>query len=156
MARYERSVRVAAPFEAVWDFHSTTDGLIALTPDWMHLEVESVRGPDGEPDPSELLAGSRIRSSVRPFDVGPRQEWVSVITGRNRREGAGYFRDEMEDGPFSEWRHTHAFYADRGETIVRDTVEYELPVASQLGPLAWVGFEPMFRHRHRRTKELLE
>lgn len=155
MTRYERSVRIAAPFEAVWDFHSTTDGLIALTPDWMHLEVESVRGPDGEPDPPELVAGSRIHASVRPFEIGPRQEWVSVITARNRREGAGYFEDEMEDGPFAEWRHTHAFYADGDETIVRDSIEYELPVAGQLGPLAWIGFEPMFRYRHRRTKELL-
>lgn len=156
MPRYERSVRVDAPFDAVWDFHSTEKGLIALTPDWMNLVVESVRGPDGEPDPAELEAGSRIEASMRPFGIGPRQTWVSVITDRERRAGAGYFRDEMEEGPFPEWHHTHAFYADGEATIIRDTVEYELPVVGRLGSLAWVGFEPMFRHRHRRTKELLE
>ena len=156
MPRYERSVQVDAPFDAVWDFHSTEQGLIALTPDWMHLVVESVRGPDGESDPAELEAGSRIEASMRPFGVGPRQTWISVITDRERSEGAGYFCDEMEEGPFPEWHHTHAFYADGEATIIRDTVEYELPVVGRLGSLAWVGFEPMFRHRHRRTKELLE
>jgi ligand-binding SRPBCC domain-containing protein len=156
MARYERSVRVAAPFDAVWDFHSTTEGLIALTPDWMHLEIESVHGPDGEQDPEVLETESRITSSVRPFDTGPRQQWVSVITGRNRHDGAGYFRDEMHDGPFEEWTHTHAFYADGAETVIRDLVEYKLPFIPQLGPLAHIGFEPMFRYRHRQTRERLE
>ena len=38
--------------------------------------------PDGEPDPEVLEAGSRIKLSMRPFGVGPRQEWTSVITER--------------------------------------------------------------------------
>lgn len=159
MNTYQRSVRVDAPFDAVWEFHSSESGLEALTPSWMHLRVESVFGPDGEANPAELEAGARLRSSVRPFDIGPRQEWVSVITDRDRDDGSGYFVDEMEDGPFREWEHTHLFYADGDSTVVRDRVRYELPfgvVGRAVGPLARVGFEPMFRFRHRRTRELLE
>jgi len=159
MQTYERSVRVLAPFERVWEFHATTRGLEALTPDWMNLVVESVEGPDGEPDPDELETGSRIRASIQPFDVGPRQSWVSEITARHREEGSGYFQDVMHDGPFDAWEHTHLFYADGGTTLVRDHVEYEFPlgaVGAGLGRLAWVGFEPMFRYRHRQTKALLE
>ncbi|SDJ74357.1 Ligand-binding SRPBCC domain-containing protein [Halovenus aranensis] len=159
MHTYERSVRVAAPFEEVWEFHSTEKGLEALTPDWMGLEVESVTGPDGEPEPDVLETGATIDASVRPFGVGPRQRWCSEIVARERSDGSGFFRDTMHDGPFPEWEHTHNFYADGDETVVRDHVEYELPLGpldGLIGPLAVVGFEPMFRYRHRRTQTLLE
>ncbi len=159
METYERSVRVHAPFEEVWAFHSTEQGLVDLTPDWLNLRIEDVRGPDGDPNPEILDAGSVIRSSVRPLGVGPRQEWVSAIVARERSGGSAYFRDTMRDGPFREWTHTHLFYADEGETVIRDVVEYELPlgaVGRRLGPLAVVGFEPAFRYRHRLTRQLLE
>jgi ligand-binding SRPBCC domain-containing protein len=160
MATYERSVRVAAPLAEVWDFHSTENGLEALTPDWMQMRVESVRGPDGEPDPDVLEAGSTLEASVRPFGVGPRQGWTSEITEREHDDGSSaYFRDVMNDGPFEFWEHTHLFYADGEETIITDSVAYELPlgrVGEAVGPLAVVGFEPMFRFRHDRTRELLE
>ncbi len=159
MPTYERSSRVVAPFEEVWEFHSDERGLVALTPGWMNLEIESVRAPGGDPDPDVLGAGSVVESSVRPFGVGPRQSWVSEITARERSGGAAYFRDVMSDGPFRRWVHTHMFYADGETTVVRDRVEYELPLGSvgkALGPLAVVGFAPMFRYRHRKTRELLE
>lgn len=159
MNTYERSVRVRAPFEEVWSFHSGVSGLVALTPEWMHLEVETVRGPDGEPDPATLEAGSVVHASVRPFGVGPRQTWISEITARDERDGAAHFRDVMTEGPFPEWEHTHLFYADGAETIVRDQIRYQLPLGvlgRAAGPLAVVGFEPFFRYRHRKTKELLE
>jgi ligand-binding SRPBCC domain-containing protein len=159
MPTYERSVRVFAPFEEVWDFHSTEKGLVALTPGWMNIRIEETRDPDGNPDPDVLEAGSVVESSVRPFGVGPRQSWVSDIVAREHSGGSAYFRDVMSDGPFREWTHTHMFYADNGATIVRDRVEYELPfggLGRALGPLAVVGLDPMFRYRHRKTKELLE
>ena len=87
MATYRRETWIDAPFEDVWEFHSTTDGLEALTPDFMNLEIDRVTGPDGEIDPDELKAGSRIEMSMRPFGVGPRQHIVSVITDRTREEG---------------------------------------------------------------------
>ena len=130
MPTYERSVRVNAPFEEVWDFHSTEEGLVALTPGWMNIRIDAVRGPDGEPDPEVLEAGSVVESSVRPFGVGPRQSWNS-----------------------------HMFDADDGETVVRDRVEYALPfgaLGDALGPFARLGLAPMFRYRHRRTRDLLE
>lgn len=159
MATYRRETRIDAPFEDVWEFHSTTDGLETLTPDFMHLEIDRVVGPEGEPDPDELEAGSRIQMSVRPFGVGPRQRIVSLITHRSRDEGAGSFRDVMETGPFAEWEHTHEFAADGDGTRLVDRIEYRLPggpLGRAVSPLGWIGFEPMFRDRHRRTKRLLE
>ena len=159
MPVYHREVRVAAPFDEVWEFHSQISGLEALTPGWMNLEIESVTGPDGEPDPEVLDAGSRAESSMRPFGVGPRQGWTSVIVEREEGDGSAHFVDEMEGGPFRHWRHTHRFFADGDETVVNDRVEYRLPlgpIGDAVGPLARIGLEPMFRYRHRKTKELLE
>jgi len=160
MATYQREVRVDAPLDEVWAFHSRIDGLTALTPDWMHLRVERVDTPDGTDAAADdaLDVGSEIRLSLRPFGVGPRQRWVSRITRRERADGTAVFEDVMDDGPFPTWRHTHRFYAvSEGATLVRDRLEYELPVVGGLlGPLGWLGFEPMFRDRHRRTKRLLE
>lgn len=159
MPTYTRRTRVAVPLDDVREFHSRIEGLEALTPAWMNLRVEAVRGPEGEPDPGELRVGSRVRLSVRPFGLGPRQRWTSRIVARENAEGHASFRDVMDDGPFRRWEHTHAFFADGEDTVVTDRVEYELPfgaVGRSLGPVARVGFEPMFRYRHRRTRELLE
>jgi ligand-binding SRPBCC domain-containing protein len=159
MATYSRLTRVAAPLSEVWDFHSRISGLEALTPDWMNLRIESVTGPDGDPNPEILETGSEIQLSMHPLGVGPRQTWTSVILDREREAGTATFRDEMRGGPFEKWVHTHRFVADGEETIVDDEVEYELPgggLGRAASPLAVVGFEPMFRARHRATKELLE
>ncbi len=159
MAEFRREVRVHAPLSDVWEFHSTEQGLLALTPDWMHLEVESVIGPDGEPDPDILETGSELHMSVQPFGVGPRQTWTSVITEREERDGAAWFTDKMEGGPFESWEHTHSFFADGETTLLRDNVEYELPFGAlgrAISPLSGIGFVPMFRKRHQKTRQLLE
>lgn len=157
MAVYERQVRVDAPLDDVWAFHSTIDGLRALTPDWMHLRVESITGPDGDPDPDVLDAGTSIRLSIRPFGVGPRQTWTSSITDRERSDTEATFEDEMIDGPFDTWVHTHRFRAADGGTVVIDHVEYTLPgILHGISGVASPFFEPMFAYRHRRTRRLLE
>jgi len=159
MATYSRQTRVEAPFEDVWAFHSTERGLVDLTPGFLNLRVEAVRGPDGGSDPEVLAAGSELVSSITPLGAGPRQRWTSRIVARERDGDEGFFRDEMVEGPFARWVHTHSFRADGDGTILRDEVEYRLPggpVGRLVSPLGWVGFEPMFRHRHRRTRELLE
>jgi ligand-binding SRPBCC domain-containing protein len=159
MSTYRRSTRVEAPLEDVWAFHSRIEGLEALTPSWMGLSVESVRGPNGESDPDVLLVGSEIQMAMQPFGVGPPQRWTARITAREYDDGSAWFRDEMVSGPFDRWVHTHRFFADGRMTVVDDHVEYDLPggaLGEAAGPLAWVGFEPMFRFRHRRTQDLLE
>jgi len=156
METFERDLRVDAPLEEVWAFHSTVDGLLGLTPEWANLRVDGIEWPDGErPDDDVLVEGTRIHMSVQPFGVAPRQSWVSHITERVEGDDHTYFVDVMEDGPFPEWRHTHSFFADGDQTVARDRVEYRAP----LGPLGALGapavLGPMFHFRHRRTREVL-
>jgi len=159
MAVYTRETRVRAPFEEVWAFHSTLDGLEALTPDVMHLTIQDVTGPDGNPDPDVLAAGTHVDLAMQPFGVLPRQSWTTVITERSEGDGTAEFQDVMEDGPFPTWEHTHRFVADGDATVIADRVEYTLPggaLGRRLSRLGWPGFEAMFRGRHRTTKALLE
>lgn len=172
MPTYHRETWVDAPLSDVWEFHSTVDGLVRLTPAFLDLEVGSVTGPDGEPDPEVLDAGTRIELSARPVDALPRQSWTSVVVDREAGDDRAFFRDRMDDGPFPHWVHEHRFYgedvasgarSDGGTTseatLVSDRVEFRLPggpLGERLAEFADFGFEPMFRYRHRRTKELLE
>lgn len=159
MPVYERSTRVRAPFEEVWEFYSKPSGFAAVTPEFLNLRIESVTGPDGTPEPEVLEEGTRVRSSIRPFGVGPRTAWVSTITERSEGADAATFSDEMSDGPFARWHHTHRFRADGDATFLLDRVEYRLrdgPAGAALDPFGRLGLEPMFYLRHRRTRELLE
>ena len=165
MPIYDRQTTVEAPLADVWEFHSRIEGLEAVTPDWMGLRVEAVIGPDGDPDPERLEAGTELSLSIRPLGVGPRQRWTTLIAARERDGDTAYFRDEMIRGPFDRWEHTHAFSADGERTVLRDHVEYDLPGSNAAGlgrlvgvaaPFSTVGFEAMFRKRHRLTKDLLE
>lgn len=155
MPVYERETRVHAPLEEVWNFHSRAEGLEALTPAFVGLRVERVTGPDGELDPDILLEGTHVEATVRPFGAGPRRGWTSVIVTHDESDGSACFVDEMHDGPFPRWRHTHAFYADGPETLIRDRVEYELPFGL-LDRFGGVGFEPMFCYRHWKSRKQLE
>lgn len=156
---YQRSVHINAPLADVWEFHSHVDGLVALTPDWVQLTVDGVTGPDGDPDPEVLAAGTSIQLSVRPFGVGPRQSVTSEITERETLDGEAFFTDELRDGPLPQWEHTHHFRQDDAGTLLTDRVRYRLPLGelgTVMSPFAVVGLDPLFRYRHRETRRQLE
>jgi len=159
MPVFEAETHVDAPLDEVWDFHSRIDGLIDLTPDWMGMSIGDVVGPDGEPDPGILEEGSRVDVSLKPFGVIPGFSWTSVILERGRTEETAEFKDEMVEGPFKKWVHTHSFEATNDGTVVRDRVEFELPLwmLGRFGsPFFRLNAGRMFSQRHKKTKEILE
>lgn len=157
MAVYERTAWIRAPLDDVWRFHSTPTGLVAVSPTWLRLVVERAAGPEGRPT-DEFSEGTEVTLSIRPFGLGPRQRWTSRIVSRTREPDRAEFRDEMLDGPFTTWVHTHRFEATAGGTRMTDRVRYELPLgpAHGLSRLAWPGFALVFADRHRRTRANLE
>jgi ligand-binding SRPBCC domain-containing protein len=158
MVVFERETRIHAPLDEVWAFHSTVEGLVRLTPDRLGMRVERVWRPGGEEleRDATLEAGTLLRLSVQPLGAGPRVEWVSQITAREERADETFFRDEMRQGPFRRWHHTHSFFADGDATIVRDHVEYATSLGQVADEAARVGLAAAFRDRHRRTKRALE
>ncbi|MFB6134991.1 MAG: SRPBCC family protein [Halanaeroarchaeum sp.] len=156
MAIYDRATVIDAPLSEVWAFHSTLDGLRALTPGLAGMEIGAVRYPDGDHDPDELLAGTEIEMRVRPLGILPGEEWTSEITERTRGEGEARFRDVMHDGPFERWEHTHRFLAVDDRTVVYDRLSFALPRPfGFLTPAVRMGIAALFAYRHARTRSLL-
>lgn len=151
--------RIAATFEAplgrVWDLHTTGSGLERLTPGAFGLRIEAVRG--GEPD-EPLPAGAEIDVSADFPGPGSRDRWTAAVTASDRGEERALFRDEMRDGTFPTWVHTHRFEAlSGGGTRMVDRIEYRLPSpVGPASPLAKLGLWPLFRYRHRRARSILE
>ena len=161
MPVFQVESHVDAPVERVWSFHSTVEGLEALTPNFLRLEVLEVRGPDGDrvAESSELVEGSELSMRLAPFRAVPSLTWTSRIVERVQRPGEAYFVDEMVEGPFDHWRHRHDFTSMDDGTRVEDRLEYELPWW-MLGRFGWPMFELqarlLFRHRHRELARLIE
>ena len=151
MAIFQRETHVDAPFEDVWAFHATVDGLTAVTPDFLDLRVHRVWRPDGTElaRDATLESGTLLRLSIKPLGVGPRVEWVSQITAREESADEAFFRDEMRQGPFRRWQHTHTVLRDGDEAVLRDHVEFERRLGQAAEELARFGMAATFRDRHR-------
>lgn len=155
MQTFERETVVDAPLDEVWAFHSTIDGLRALTPTWLALRIESIDSPRDQ-NPGALVAGTTIYGSVAPFWVLPRQYWSSTIEARSEFDDECSFVDTMDDGPIPRWEHTHRFVSTNEGTRIVDHVEFE-PPGGALGRFVLpVLLRVFFAYRHWRTREILE
>lgn len=154
MPVFNRRTRIDAPLEAVWEFHSTVDGLRDLTPRMASLRIVSIELPE-EASGDVLVSGSELQLSVQPVPLGPRISWKSVITARSAGEDEAYFIDEMRDGPMAEWRHTHTFSRAGEETVLTDRVSYRTGFGRPGDAAVSIGLTFAFAHRHRRTREIL-
>lgn len=114
-----RTQLVARPLPEVFAFFADAANLDALTPPFLRFRILT-------PMPIELGTGSRLDYKLSLFGVPLR--WRTHITDWQPGQR---FIDEQESGPYALWRHTHEFEARGDATLMRDTVDYALP----LGPL---------------------
>jgi uncharacterized protein len=131
----------------VFALHERPGALERLTPPWEKVRVQSTDG--------SIQPGSRV---VLCMDGGVfRMTWHALHTVYDPpRE----FVDIQESGPFRRWEHHHRFLPDgEGGTILRDEIEYELPLG-RVG--AWLGggfverkLRRMFEYRHQATRDWL-
>ncbi len=132
----------------VFAFFAEPENLDAITPPDLRFEIVTSR-------PVTMRAGALIAYRLRLAGVSFR--WRTRIEAFEPEEG---FVDVQLRGPYRSWRHTHAFREVTEGTLVRDRVEYELPLGP-LGALAHALFvrrrlERIFAHRRGRIAELLE
>jgi ligand-binding SRPBCC domain-containing protein len=146
----ERSIEIAAPIDAVFDFHLDTRNAAAIAPP----EARVVR-VEGE---FPLREGATVGMWMRPAPIAPAQEWRVRVAELERPTR---LVDVAERSPFAEWRHEHLFRTlDEGRTVMTDRVTYRPP----LGPLGRIGDRLVMRHllartfriRHERTRAALE
>ena len=111
MPVFDYVFQVAAPLEAVRDFHRDTSALKRLTPPPTIVQLHSI----------EPLA----EGSVSQFTlwVGPLPlRWKAVHRNVSERG----FTDVQASGPAAKWEHTHSFVPlDGGGTEIREHIEFE-------------------------------
>jgi ligand-binding SRPBCC domain-containing protein len=146
--RFEKETRIAAPPAVVFAFHEIPGALLRLTPPWERVEL--IQGGDS------IRPGARVIVAVR---IGPfRVRWIAEHT---EYDPGRMFADRQVRGPFASWYHRHRFLDDgRGGTVLRDEVDYVLPLGP-LGRLLAGGFidaklRKMFEYRHDTTRQIVE
>lgn len=170
MQRFRAEQWLPYPVEVVFAFFTNPANLPKLLPDWQRARVDEI---ELHPAPRHSAAahnppvaagiGTRLTLSFRPAPLSPvRVSWVALIESFHWHDR---FCDRQLRGPFRYWRQCHRMQAceshHTGEhgTLLIDTIEYELPFG-RLGRMTnRIAVEriltSVFRHRHRRTAELL-
>jgi ligand-binding SRPBCC domain-containing protein len=130
LERLERAQRLDAGLEEVFAFFSDPANLARITPPWLRFRIRR--------SPARMEAGARIEYRIRWLILPLR--WITRITAWSPPR---LFEDIQEKGPYRVWRHTHQFARDGEGTIVRDRVDYELP----LGPLGRLAHRLVVRRQ---------
>lgn len=112
---FESEQRVNASLEVVAAFFSETRNLERLTPRELKWRILS--------DASTMHLGATVDYSLRVHGVPVR--WRSLASEWSMPDG---FADVQVRGPYLWWKHTHSFVKEGSGTLVRDSVEYALPL----------------------------
>jgi ligand-binding SRPBCC domain-containing protein len=139
MRHFVRERLIAAPPRAVFAFHERPDAFALLQPPWEQTRI--LQPPTG------LEVGTRVVLKTR---VGP--IWVTIEAEHVAYAKDERFEDVMHRGPFAHWHHKHLFLARGPHCLLRDEIDYALP----LGPLGNLAallvverkLARMFTHRH--------
>jgi ligand-binding SRPBCC domain-containing protein len=146
----ERSHILPITLSEAWSFFSTPKNLARITPPEMGFVIR-------EPfDNAPAHAGQRITYTVKPV-LGIPLTWVTLIEDV---QAPHRFVDTQLKGPYARWWHLHTFEEVEGGVLMRDRVEYELPLGP-LGELAHGIFvrkrlEHIFAYRRKVLDELFQ
>lgn len=139
--------RVEAPLDEVFAFFSLARNLEEITPPWLRFETLTS-------EPIEMRAGTLIDYRLRLHGIPLR--WSSRI---ELWEPEVAFVDVQVRGPYRLWHHRHEFDPVGGATIVRDIVDYALPLGG-LGevtyPFVRRDLRRIFSYRGARVRRLLD
>lgn len=131
---------IEASVESVFAFHERPDAFELLLPPWEKAQI--LQPPRG------LQVGTVVKVRTR---VGPL--WIDVIAEHIAYEKNERFEDVMRRGPFTKWHHKHLFIPAADGCRLRDEIEYDLPLARLVAPLAVVPrLKRMFNYRHEVTR----
>jgi ligand-binding SRPBCC domain-containing protein len=123
----ERSQHVPRPREEVFRFFADARNLEAITPAFLRFRIATA-------GPIAMEAGTLIVYRLSLFGLPFR--WRTRIEAW---EPGIRFVDVQLSGPYRLWRHQHTFEDAPGGTVMRDRVEYELPLGA-LGAVAHALF----------------
>lgn len=125
--RYQlyREQQLNCDIDTAWAFFSSPQNLSKITPKDMGFTVLS--NYKNEP----IFEGMVIDYTVSPLLKIP-LKWRTRIVQVDPYKS---FTDFQENGPYKYWNHFHEFIVNQKGVLMKDTVEYELPLGI-LGALA--------------------
>jgi ligand-binding SRPBCC domain-containing protein len=142
-----RVQKLAIPVEEAWDFFSTPENLVKITPASLDFKITS------ELNGGEIYIGQIITYKLKPL-LGISLLWVSEIIHVERHK---LFVDEQIKGPYKLWHHEHHFKTVAGGTEMTDIVQYKIPfgVLGNLGlPIVKKQLEDIFSYRRLKVEEM--
>lgn len=130
-----------------WKFFSSPHNLSRITPKDMNFVVKTEIKED------DIFEGMEIEYTVSPVLSVP-MTWISKITELDHQKS---FTDFQKKGPYKFWNHQHLFFANDQGVLIKDLVDYELPLGF-LGKIAHKLFvkrklESIFDYRHKVLEE---
>ena len=137
MLRLSTKLWLSVPRDEVFRVFSDAAILESLSPPWVHCRMLT-------PAPAEMRRDARLEYRFRLHGIPFR--WEAEVTFWDPPHR---FVDEQRRGPYRRWIHTHTFVAERGGTLVGDTVELEVLGAAAIGWLVARDLRRVFRFRHR-------
>jgi ligand-binding SRPBCC domain-containing protein len=142
MHTFHRLTKLAAPREAVFDWHDRAAAFDKLTPPWVQMEVLEHNGiADG--------AHVVLRLWAPKLPVAIRWELVHVDYIKGVK-----FVDRQVSGPFHSWEHTHSFLDDDAGCIIDDSILFSLPAPVPFIPqMITHELNRLFDYRERVLKE---
>jgi ligand-binding SRPBCC domain-containing protein len=143
----QREQYVDFPLQEVFEFFAAARNLERITPPWLSFQVLT-------PEPIVMRIGTMIDYRLRVHGLPLR--WTSAI---EEWEPGRSFVDRQLRGPYGLWHHRHTFETSGSGTIVRDEVDYALPLGP-VGELAHLLFvkpdlNRIFAYRHEAVPRLL-
>ena len=144
MLRFEKETPLSVTAREAYDWHSRPGAFERLSPPWQRIEVI---------EPASALAdGTRLVFRLYQGRIPLR--WVAE---HRDVESPSRFRDVQVEGPFASWQHTHSFEDSAEGCLLRDEIEFTMPLGALSEPLCgWKirrDLERAFAFRHRTTAE---
>jgi len=143
-----REQQLTCDIYTAWDFFSSPINLAEITPKNMGFVVVS------DSHGNEIVEDMIIEYLVSPILRIPLR-WKTRIT---QVEKYVSFTDFQVKGPYKYWNHFHEFIPNESGVLMKDTVDYELPLGI-LGTIAHSIFvkrklASIFNYRYRVLEEL--
>ncbi|WP_313387029.1 SRPBCC family protein [Chishuiella sp.] len=120
-----REQQLNCNLETAWKFFSSPENLSEITPKDMNFTVLSKYR--NQP----IFEGMIIDYIVSPLFNIP-LKWKTRISQVDKNKS---FTDFQEKGPYKLWNHYHEFIPNQNGVLMKDTVDYELPLGF-LGKIA--------------------
>lgn len=142
-----REQQLNCDIQTAWEFFSSANNLSKITPKEMNFIVLTEMTED------EIFEGMIIDYYVSPV-FGIKMKWKTEITQVDFQKS---FTDFQKKGPYKLWNHHHEFVINDKGVLMKDSVDYELPLGF-LGEIAHKLFvkkklEHVFSYRYKVLEE---